>query len=74
MDVFNDIVGPAQVLTEPADMARYLTDWTGVWSGTSRAVVRPGSTEEVAQVVRAAADLALPVTVQSGNTSICGGS
>lgn len=74
MDEFKDIVGPSQVLTEPADMARYLTDWTGAWTGTARAVVRPGTTEEVAQVVRAAAGLALPITVQSGNTSICGGS
>lgn len=74
MEVFKEIVGVAQVLTDAADMKGYLTDWTGGWSGTARAVVRPGTTEEVSRVVRKAAELALPVTVQSGNTSICGGS
>lgn len=74
MDIFNGIVGPAHVLTEDRDKASYLTDWTGAWTGTARAVLRPATTEEVAQVVRAAAEQGLSVTLQSGNTSICGGS
>lgn len=74
MDIFKAIVGDAHVLTDAADMASYLTDWTGTWSGSARAVVRPATTEEVSRVVRAAGERTLPITVQSGNTSICGGS
>lgn len=74
MNVFTDIVGETHVLTQANEMAAYLRDWTGAWSGTARAVVRPASTEEVSRVVRAAGELGLSVTVQSGNTSICGGS
>jgi len=47
-------VGPAQVLTE-GDLSRYELDWRKRWRGRAMAVVRPGSTAEVAAVVRACA-------------------
>ena len=53
-------VGGEQVLTDPADIAPYLTDWRGRYHGRALAVVRPGSTEQVAAVVRACADLGVP--------------
>ena len=52
MTDFADIVGGAHVLTG-ADMAPYLTDWTGVYTGSAHAVLRPGSPGEVAQIVAA---------------------
>lgn len=70
---FAAIVGPAHVLTG-ADAAPFLTDWTGTYSGAAEAVVRPGTTPEVAAVVREARRLGLPITVQGGNTSVSGGS
>mgnify|MGYP001627859815 FL=1 len=69
----SDIVGAAHVLSG-ADAAGYLKDWTGQWSGTALAVVRPGTTEEVAAVVRLANAGGLSLTVQGGNTSVAGGS
>ncbi|MCJ7874686.1 FAD-binding oxidoreductase [Phaeobacter sp. J2-8] len=69
----SDIVGAAHVLTG-SDAAGYLTDWTGQWTGAARAVVRPGSTAEVAAVVNLAGAQGVPVTVQGGNTSVAGGS
>lgn len=45
------VVGPGGVLSDPDDMAVYLTDWRNAYAGTAAAVVRPGSTEEVAAVV-----------------------
>ncbi|MDT0683558.1 FAD-binding oxidoreductase [Roseicyclus sp. F158] len=74
MQKFAEIVGVANVLTDAADMAPYLTDWTGAWTGDAAAVVRPGSTDEVAALVLAAREAELPITVQSGNTSVAGGS
>ncbi|MBN8463949.1 MAG: hydroxyacid dehydrogenase, partial [Dechloromonas sp.] len=50
-----NIVGPAHVLTEAADLAPYLTDWRGRYRGAARCVVRPASTAEVAAVVSACA-------------------
>jgi FAD/FMN-containing dehydrogenase len=66
-------VGSAQVLTATADMAPYLTDWRGRFHGRALAVVRPGDTAEVAAVVRACADLRVPIVPQGGNTGQCGG-
>jgi len=66
-------VGSAQVLTAAIDVAPYVTDWRGRFHGQALAVVRPGSTEEVAAVVRACADLQVPIVPQGGNTGQCGG-
>ena len=43
-------VGPANVLTEPADTAPYLTDWRKRYTGRAQAVVRPATTDEVVAV------------------------
>ena len=74
MEIFASIVGEQNVLTDPAAMAPYLTDWTGAYSGEAEAVVQPATSEEVAAVVRAANETGTAITVQSGNTSVSGGS
>ncbi|MEP7183550.1 MAG: FAD-binding oxidoreductase [Betaproteobacteria bacterium] len=66
-------VGPAQVLTAPADLLPYVTDWRGRYHGTATAVVRPGTTAEVAAVVAACAACGVPIVPQGGNTGQCGG-
>jgi len=66
-------VGSTQVLTDSADLAPHLTDWRGRYHGLAQAVVRPGSTDEVAAVVRACADAGAPIVPQGGNTGQCGG-
>ncbi len=66
-------VGPAQVLTDPADLAPYLTDWRGRYHGRAGAVVRPRTTAEVAAVVRACAECGTSIVAQGGNTGQCGG-
>jgi FAD/FMN-containing dehydrogenase len=63
--------GPQNVLTEPADVEPYVLDWRGVYRGETPAVVRPGSTEEVAAVVKACADAGSPIVPQGGNTGMC---
>lgn len=73
LDEFAKIVGATNVLTGD-NAAPYLNDWTGGYSGEAEAVVRPASTEEVAALVKAASAAGLPITVQSGNTSVSGGS
>jgi FAD/FMN-containing dehydrogenase len=65
-------VGPAHVLTAPADIEPYIVDWRGRYRGAALAVVRPASTEQVAAVVRLCAENGVPIVPQGGNTGMCG--
>ena len=60
-------VGRENVLTGDA-CAPYLTDWRGLVTGRALAVVRPGTTEEVRDVVRACLQHGAPIVPQGGNT------
>jgi FAD/FMN-containing dehydrogenase len=73
LDRLRTAVGDAHVLTDPADVEAYVVDWTGTHEGRALAVVRPGSTAEVADVVRACAETRTPVVPQGGNTGLVGG-
>lgn len=73
LDRLRSAVGPDHVLTDDADVAAYVVDWTGVHAGRALAVVRPGSTAEVAEVVRACHESRTPVVPQGGNTGLVGG-
>ena len=66
-------VGSEHVLTAPELVAPYVTDWSRRFSGSSLAVVRPGSTEEVVQVVVACIQAGVPILPQGGNTGLVGG-
>jgi FAD/FMN-containing dehydrogenase len=68
-----DVVGPAHVLTARDVVAGYEVDWTGRWHGRASLVVRPGTAEEVAAVLRACAARPIPVVAQGGNTGLVGG-
>jgi FAD/FMN-containing dehydrogenase len=72
VDRLREIVGP-QVIEDPEMIASYTTDWTGRFEGQTTAVVRPGSTDEVAGVVAACRDLGVPLVPQGGNTGLVGG-
>jgi FAD/FMN-containing dehydrogenase len=69
-----EIVGREHVLTDPDVVRPHARDWTGRWSADPLAVVRPGSTDEVAAVVAACAAAGTPVVTQGGNTGLVGGS
>jgi len=67
------VVGDAHVLTDPDLRAQFETDWTRRFGGPSRLVVLPGSTDEVAAVLRACAEAGAAVVPQGGNTGLVGG-
>jgi len=67
------IVGPAHVLTDAEARASYETDWTRRYHGTAQLVVRPGSTAEVAAVLRLCSEVSAAVVPQGGNTGLVGG-
>jgi FAD/FMN-containing dehydrogenase len=68
------VVGSGNVVTDPAVAASYVVDWTGRFRGSTPAVVRPGTTAEVAEVVRLCDDARVAVVPQGGNTGLVGGS
>ena len=68
-----EAVGPHHVLTEADMVAGYVTDWTGRFTGTTPAVVRPGTTAEVVAVVSVCAAHGATMVPQGGNTGLVGG-
>ena len=66
------LVGQPNVITGP-DAESFLTDWRGRYTGHALAVVRPGSTAEVAAVMQWCSANRVPVVPQGGNTGLCGG-
>lgn len=67
------IVGDRGILTERSDTAPYSEDWRRLYQGRTSAVIRPGTTEELAAVVRLCAQSGTPIVPQGGNTSMVGG-
>ena len=72
LDELRSLLGPAQVLCE-GDLSAWERDWRKRWHGRALAVVRPGSTDEVAQVLQACARHGISVVPQGGNTGLVGG-
>ena len=73
LDELRAAVGPAQVLTD-GDLSAYESDWRKRYRGKALAVVRPGTTDAVAGVVRACAKHGASIVPQGGNTGLVGGS
>ncbi|MFM7485085.1 MAG: FAD-binding oxidoreductase [Burkholderiaceae bacterium] len=64
----------SQYVLQGDDMAGYLTDWRRRFTGTARAVLRPGSTEDVAALVQLCHTHRVPIVPQGGNTGLVLGS
>ena len=67
------IVGPAQVLHSPADLLVYEADALVHYTEKPRAVVLPGSTDEVVEVVRWCAAHDVPFVPRGAGTGLSGG-
>ncbi|MDO9094382.1 MAG: FAD-binding oxidoreductase [Rubrivivax sp.] len=72
LDSLRSHVGAANVLNS-GDLSAWEHDWRRRWHGKALAVVRPGSTAEVAAVVQACAAQGVSLVPQGGNTGLVGG-
>ncbi len=72
IDELRQLVGTSNVLTE--DLDHYVTDWRKRAKGKALCVVRPGSTAEVAAVVRTCGNAGVSIVPQGGNTGLVVGS
>lgn len=74
LDTIARVVGDVHVVTDPELNAGAVRDWTGRFVGWTPAVVRPGTCQEVADVLRICRDRRVAVVPQGGNTGLVGGS
>src|SRR5450830_167137 len=67
-------IGEQYVLTDDTDLLAYETEWRQRFRGRALAVVRPGSTSEVAAIVTLCKQFTISVVPQGGNTGLVLGS
>jgi FAD/FMN-containing dehydrogenase len=70
---FRSIVGDKYAVTEPADIAPYVTEERDLFKGRSPLVLRPGSTAEVSAICKLASAHRIALVPQGGNTGLVGG-
>lgn len=68
-----EIVGDAGFVTDTDALEPHLTEWRGVVRGQTPAMLLPGSTDEVAAIVRACRAAGVGIVPQGGNTGMCAG-
>jgi len=73
IDHLRALLGADAVLDAPADVAPFLTDWRGRYTGRAQAVVQPASTAQVAQVLGWCRQHGVALVTQGGNTGLVGG-
>src|SRR5882762_9106166 len=66
------LVGDKHVIASGPDQEPYVVDWRGRYRGRAVAVVKPGSTAEVAAIVKYCGERRLAIVPQGGNTGMCG--
>ena len=72
LDELRAALGAGNVLTE-GDLSAWELDWRKRWRGKALAVLRPGTTAEVAAAMRIAASHDATIVPQGGNTGLVGG-
>ena len=75
MDIISQLrarLDPAHILTG-SDAAPWASDWVGKYKGAPICVARPGTTQEVSQVMALAHETGTPVVPVGGNTGLSGG-
>ncbi|WP_029617164.1 FAD-binding oxidoreductase [Pseudorhizobium marinum] len=70
---FAAIVGEANALRDQADIAPRLVENRGLYRGVSPMVLKPGSTQEVSEILKLATETRTAIVPQTGNTGLVGG-
>jgi FAD/FMN-containing dehydrogenase len=72
LDRLRAIVGPAGSTSGPDDLAPHLREWRGRYQGATPLLLKPGSTNEVAKIVKVCAETKTAIVPQGGNTGLVG--
>lgn len=73
LDRFTAIVGEKNAVRDLAEMAPRLVENRGLYRGASPLLLKPGSVEEVAAILKLASETGTPIVPQTGNTGLVGG-
>ena len=73
ISVLGQSLGPKAVITDPQEIEPWVTDWRGRVHGSAPALLAPASTEEVAAIVKLAAEHRVALVPQGGNTGMVAG-
>jgi FAD/FMN-containing dehydrogenase len=74
LNLCQSAIGEEYVLLDAVQQAPYLQDWRQRATGKALAVLRPATTEQVAQLVKLCAAYQVPIVPQGGNTGLVIGS
>jgi len=67
------MLGAKAIVTDPKEIEPWVSDWRGRVHGAAPAMLAPGSTDEVVDIVRLAAEHRVPLVPQGGNTGMAAG-
>jgi FAD/FMN-containing dehydrogenase len=70
---FAGIVGDKYAITDPATLEPHLIEGRGIFHGLTAMLLRPGSVDEVAAILKLANETKTPLVPQGGNTGLVGG-
>jgi len=69
-----EAAGPKGYIDDPAEILPYCTPFRDGWIGATPLVLRPDSTEKLAELVRICVETGTPIVPQGGNTGLTAGS
>jgi FAD/FMN-containing dehydrogenase len=73
LEPFRAALGPAGFRDDPDELAPWLTDWRGRFTGKASALLAPANTLEVAEIIRIAAANRIALVPQGGNSGMVAG-
>lgn len=71
---FESVLSAGSVITDSETIAGYNSDWTKKFTGQSKLLLTPKSSEEVAEVLKYCNTNKIAIVPQGGNTGLVGGS
>jgi FAD/FMN-containing dehydrogenase len=73
LERLKQIVGPSGWSTDPDELLPHLTEWRNKFVGKTPLLLKPQTTQEVADIVRICAEFEVGIVPQGGNTGLVGG-
>ncbi|WP_419902241.1 FAD-binding oxidoreductase [Kiloniella sp.] len=73
LSALKQIVSAKGIITEQREILPYITEQRGRFVGETSCVVKPGTTDEVASIVKLCADNNIAIVPQGGNTGLVSG-
>src|SRR5215212_5918626 len=67
------VVGEKNAITDKEKQAPYLVEFRALWTGHTPVVLRPGSTQEISEIMTIANETSTAIIPQGGNTGLVGG-